>query len=122
MCSLLKDIGITLPPSLTSAPIKFNPHTDEWESTGGLVNVPAIFVVVAMTAINVVGIQESTLFNRIVVVVKTLVLILFVFACAAFIKPANWSPFIPPAGESFGEFGVTGVFRGASVLFFAFVG
>jgi APA family basic amino acid/polyamine antiporter len=120
--SMLKDIGLEIPTAFSHSPVRYVAHSDTWEWTGGVLNVPAVVIVAAMTVINVIGIQESARFNRIVVGVKTAVLCLFVIAGAGFINTANWSPFIPPAGDSFGSFGVGGIFRGSSVVMFAYIG
>jgi APA family basic amino acid/polyamine antiporter len=70
----------------------------------------------------VIGIKESAGFNTAIVVVKVVVLLLFIGFGAAYIKTANWHPFVPPNAGKFGEFGWSGVLRGSGVIFFAFIG
>jgi APA family basic amino acid/polyamine antiporter len=85
-------------------------------ATGGVVNVPAVLVVGAMTWLQYRGVRESATFNNAVVIVKVAVLLLFLVSCWGSTKAANWSPFVPPA------FGAWGVLRGSSVVFFSYIG
>jgi APA family basic amino acid/polyamine antiporter len=60
--------------------------------------------------------------NSVIVIIKVAAILLLVVACVKYINPANWHPFVPPnTGES-GSFGWSGVFRGAAVVFFAYIG
>ena len=68
--SLLGDMGAPLPGQLSSAPWAYDPSTDAWSVTGAWFNAPAAVVVCIMTALNVVGIQESIVANNIIVVIK----------------------------------------------------
>jgi APA family basic amino acid/polyamine antiporter len=106
--SFLRDLGVTLPPALTSA-------------TGGF-NLPATGVVLLVTALLVVGIRESAGANTVLVVIKTAVLVLFVALGAAYVRREHLVPFIPPNTGEFGHFGWSGVLRGAAVMFFAYIG
>lgn len=119
--SFLKDFGVTVPAALCNAPLK---HSAEggWEMTGAIVNLPAVFIVAAMTYLLYRGIQESAKFNNIIVVVKVGVLILFLCFGANYVIPENWTPFVPPNTGEFGQYGWSGVFRGAAVIFFAYIG
>jgi APA family basic amino acid/polyamine antiporter len=85
-------------------------------------NLPAVLIAVAVTALLVVGIQESARVNAIIVVVKVAVVLLVIGAGAMYLDTANWSPFIPENSGQFGVFGWSGVVRGAGVIFFAFIG
>ena len=69
-----------------------------------------------------IGVKESANFTSAVVVVKVLVVIAFIVACAGFVKSSNWVPFIPENTGVFGHFGWSGVLRGAGVVFFAYIG
>jgi basic amino acid/polyamine antiporter, APA family len=120
--SALKDIGLELPTVISKGPLQWDTEEETWKSTGGLINLPAVFIIACLAAVNVVGIQESARFTRFVVGAKIVVLLIFIFVGAFYVKPSNWSPFIPPAGDSFGEYGATGVLRASSVLFFSFIG
>jgi basic amino acid/polyamine antiporter, APA family len=93
-----------------------------WQATGAVVNLPAVCIILAITAVLVVGIRESARFNSFIVIVKTGVLVVFVIAGWRYVNRANWHPFVPPNTGTFGEFGWTGVLRGAGLIFFAFIG
>jgi APA family basic amino acid/polyamine antiporter len=70
----------------------------------------------------VIGIQESANVNAVIVIVKVAVVLLVIFAGASYINRANWHPFIPPNAGEFGQFGWSGILRGAGVIFFAYIG
>jgi amino acid transporter len=78
--------------------------------------------VALITALLVVGIRESAGVNTLIVIIKVAVVLVFIAAGAAFIQTKNWDPFIPPNQGEFGTFGWSGVFRGAGVIFFAYIG
>lgn len=123
--SFLKDFGIEIPAGLSSAPLAFKHGVDDkpavWEMTGAIINLPAMVIVSLCTWLLYVGIKESARFNNLIVVVKLTVLALFVVFGASSIVPGNWVPFIPES-TSFGHYGWSGIFRGAGVIFFAYVG
>ncbi len=104
--TLLASMGIALPPALTTAPF----------------NVPAAIIVLVITALLVAGVRESARTNTVIVVLKLAVLAIFIVAGSFFIKPDLWHPFIPANTGTFGEFGWSGVLRGAGVIFFAYIG
>ncbi|MBR5554759.1 amino acid permease [bacterium] len=78
------------------------------------INMPAILIVLLMTAILVKGTKDSTKMAGIMVFVKLAVIALFVLAGAFFVKPENWTPFAPNGAE--------GIFAGAFLIFFAYIG
>jgi basic amino acid/polyamine antiporter, APA family len=104
--SLMSDMGVTIPAAATTPPL----------------NIPAAVIVLLVTTLLVIGIKESADTNTLLVAIKTVVLIVFVAAGAAYVKRENLTPFIPPNSGSFGEFGWSGVLRGAGVMFFAYIG
>ncbi|KAF0517317.1 amino acid transporter [Gigaspora margarita] len=115
--------GVQLSSSWTSAPITFNNTSNSFELTpGAYFNVPAFTIVILLTIILVVGIKESARVNAMVVTVKVIVIIIFVIAAGTRVNPENYKPFIPPNEGSFSRFGVTGIFAGTSIVFFAFIG
>jgi len=85
-------------------------------------NLPAVFIVAFVTTMLVIGIKESAGFNNVIVFVKLSVVLLFIVGAVWAINPANWHPFIPPNAGHWGEFGWSGVMRGASLVFFAYIG
>jgi basic amino acid/polyamine antiporter, APA family len=107
-----------------------------------VINLPAMFIVALLTTLLVIGIKESANFNNIMVITKVSVIILFIAIGVMFVKTANWHPFIPANkvestpiafygsfwgwlkaySHEFGKFGISGVLRGAGVIFFAYIG
>jgi APA family basic amino acid/polyamine antiporter len=120
--SFLKDIGVDFPASLAAAPYSFNPQTGAWTKTGAVLNLPAAFVIALIAYILVRGIKESATINSIIVFLKIGIILIFIGAGLFFIKPALWKPFIPPNQGQFGFFGLSGILRGAGVMFFAYLG
>ena len=119
--SFLKDFGVVIPPAFCNAPFKHTPEGG-WEATGALINLPAVFIVGAMSWVLYRGIRESAVFNNCIVALKVGVLILFLVCASKYVVPENWTPFVPPNTGEFGKFGWSGVFRGAGVIFFAYIG
>ncbi len=120
--SFLKDFGIHFPDKLAAAPFAFDPQTHTWTATGAIFNLPAFFVIAFITTLLVIGIKESATVNVIIVFLKISVILIFIGAGVFFIKPSLWQPFIPPNQGTFGFFGLSGILRGAGVMFFAYLG
>jgi APA family basic amino acid/polyamine antiporter len=88
----------------------------------GTFNLVAAVGIAAVCSLLVLGVSESANINNVIVVIKIVVLLTFIAVGVQYINPANWQPFIPePTGEP-GQFGVGGIFRGAAIIFFAYVG
>ena len=119
--SLMRDLGVTLPAQLTASPGTLVALADGTQVSAWF-NLPAFLIVAGLTALLIVGVRESTRFNVVIVAVKVAVVLVFIAAGAAHVVRANWQPFIPPNTGQFGQFGLSGVLRGASVVFFAFIG
>jgi APA family basic amino acid/polyamine antiporter len=119
--SILQDFGVQFPAALTGPPGSIVALADGTTVTGAF-NVPAAAIVLIVSAILIVGIRESAGLNTAIVVVKVSVLLLFIAFGARYVNVANWHPFIPPNSGKFGEFGWSGVLRGAGLIFFAFIG
>ncbi len=122
MVSFLNDYGVHIPAALCNAPID-HIKGQGWILTGSIINFPAVFIIALLSILLVIGIKESAGFNNIIVVIKVIVILLFIGFGLSYIDTSNWKPFIPPntTGE-FGNFGITGVLRGAAVIFFAYIG
>ncbi len=94
----------------------------------GLFNVVAFLGIAAATYILIVGIKESANFNSAVVILKVAIVLVFIGVAGMYVfrhpalAAANWHPFIPPNTGKFGDFGLSGVARGAAVIFFAYIG
>jgi len=119
--SFLGDFGINIPSSIVDAPLKYS-EQGGWELTGAIINFPAVFIIVVMTALLVVGIKESARFNNFIVIAKIIVILLFIGFGLSYIDSANYTPFIPENTGDFGKFGWSGIFAGAGVIFFAYIG
>ncbi len=85
-------------------------------------NLPAVLIVFVVTTLLVIGIKESATFNNIIVIIKVGVVLLFIAVGVMAIDPQNWKPFIPPNEGKWGNFGWSGIFAGAGVVFFAYIG
>jgi APA family basic amino acid/polyamine antiporter len=130
--SLLDYFGLHLPTVVTSAPLRWCTQADlanvavctqvGWNHTGSLFNLPAVLIVLIATTILVVGIRESAKVNNLIVILKLAVVVLFVIFGFQYVNPDNWKPFIPPNTGTFGEYGWSGIFRGAGLIFFAYIG
>ena len=85
-------------------------------------NLPAAFIIVLVTTLLILGIRESANFNSFIVLVKVGVVLLFIFIGATYVNRAYWHPFLPANEGTFGEFGFSGILRGAGIIFFAYIG
>jgi APA family basic amino acid/polyamine antiporter len=119
--SVLNDAHIHLPAALVNAPLALDAH-DHVVSTGALVNVPAVLIVAAMTALLYVGVRGSAGANSFMVTLKVVVIVIVVIAGLKYVEPANWTPYIPPNTGERGHFGWSGVLQGAAIIFFSYVG
>lgn len=117
--SFLGNLGLALPAALSSAPMTI--AGSELVMTGAIVNLPAVFIVAAISGLCYVGITQSAFVNSIIVAIKVTVILLFVAFSIQFINPDNWVPFIPE-NTGPGQFGYSGIVRGAAVVFFAYIG
>ncbi|HKD84154.1 MAG TPA: amino acid permease [Terriglobales bacterium] len=147
--SFLQDFGIRIPPRLTLAPseklVFYGGHWEHLErmkdmfaaqhidpnslpQQTGLFNLVAFLAIVAVTILLVIGIKESANFNSAIVIVKVTIVLMFIVIAGIFavqhpdILKANWHPFIPTNAGGFGKYGWSGIARGASVIFFAYIG
>ncbi len=102
---LIAGFGIHLPKALTSA---YDP------ANGTYIDVPAIAIVLIITLLLTQGVKKSARFNSIMVIIKLAVVLLFIGVGVWYVKPANWTPFMP--------FGFSGVATGAATVFFAYIG
>ena len=107
----LQGIGIELPHALSACP---------WD--GGIVNVPAILIVIMISIILMRGTEESSFFNGLIVFLKIGVILVFVVLGWKFINADNLTPYIPENTGVLGEYGFSGILRGAAIVFFAFLG
>ncbi|MBP9186163.1 MAG: amino acid permease [Bacteroidia bacterium] len=94
--------------------------------TSGFVNLPALVILLLITAVLIKGTQESAMINAIIVFVKVAIVIVFIVIGWQFIKPENHVPYLIPEGtlghDGFFKWGWGGVLGGAAIVFFAFIG
>jgi basic amino acid/polyamine antiporter, APA family len=119
--SFLGNFGINIPEILTMPTLKMDHDTGSVLFTGG-VNLPALFGIGAMSALLVAGVKESANVNNIIVFIKVTVVMLFIVVGAFYVNPENWHPFIPENTGATGQYGWSGILRGAGIVFFAYVG
>lgn len=91
-------------------------------TVNGLINLPAVLIIVLITSVIIRGTKGSAIFNAIVVALKISVILAFIILGWHYIDPVNYKPFIPKNTGEFGHYGWSGVFRGAGVVFFVFIG
>jgi basic amino acid/polyamine antiporter, APA family len=103
---ILAGFGVHLPGWMTAAPAT--------GVEGALLNLPAMIIVLVITALLVVGVRESARFNAAMVTVKLVAILFFIVVGVRYVKPENWSPFMP--------YGVQGIAAAAAVVFFAYIG
>lgn len=119
--SLLLDFGITIPEIIAEAPLKYD-VVSGWETTGAWINLPAICIIALMGVLISIGTKAAASFNNVMVVIKLAVVVLFIGCGIGFINLDHFVPLIPENTGVFGQFGWSGVFRGAGVVFFAYLG
>lgn len=119
--SILRNIGIVVPPQFAAAPGTTVTLADGSTATA-IINLPAPLIVAALTAMLVFGTKESARLNNIMVAIKLVVVVAFIAVGAFYVSTANWHPFIPANTGEFGHFGYSGILRGSAVVFFAFIG
>ncbi len=147
--SLLQDFGLHLPPQWIETPGRellffqgrwelFTTIEPALQAAGvsatslphatAIFNLPAFLAVCLVSLILIIGVRESANFNIVAVFIKLVTVIIFIIIAANFlwqnpqVAADNWHPFIPPNRGHFGEFGWSGIARGASTIFFAYIG
>jgi basic amino acid/polyamine antiporter, APA family len=107
----LEGFDIHLPVSLTVGP---------WD--GGIINLPAVFIIILMSLLLIKGTRESAFVNTIIVALKVSVVLIFIFLGWKYINTTNYHPYIPDNNGTFGNFGFSGIIRAAAIVFFAYIG
>ncbi|WML35209.1 amino acid permease [Clostridium sp. OS1-26] len=102
--TLLESAEIHLPSALCNPP----------GQNGGIINLPAILIIFVIMLLLIRGVSESTKLNNLLVIIKLAVVVLFIVLAVGHVNPANWHPFFP--------YGINGVFKGAAIVFFAYLG
>ncbi|WP_282787392.1 amino acid permease [Flavobacterium croceum] len=122
LLELLNKFGIHLPHELICSPWETLKLSDGTVVDGGIINLPAIFIVSLLSLLLIRGTKESATMNNFLVVLKVAVVILFIVLGWNFIDNANYTPYIPQNTGEFGKFGWSGIAAGAGTVFFAFIG
>ncbi len=107
----LSNYGIHIPDELMLSPFE-----------GGIINIPAVLIVMLMSLILMRGTRESAFVNGIIVLLKVAVVLIFIAVGWQFIRPENYTPYVPENTGTFGEFGFSGIIRAAAIVFFAYIG
>jgi len=112
--------GVNLPIEWAMSP--FTSAVIDGQTTHGIMNLPAVFIVVLMSLLLIRGTQESALVNGFIVGLKVAVVLVFIALGWGYINPSNYQPYIPENTGVFGEYGWSGILRAAGVIFFAYIG
>lgn len=107
----LEGFGVHFPSSLATGP---------WD--GGIINLPAVCIVVLVSLLLIKGTQESATVNAVIVTLKVAVVLIFIILGWKYINTANYHPYIPDNTGDFGHFGFSGIIRAAAIVFFAYIG
>ncbi len=118
---MMADFGINLPANLSTSPVVWNVD-QTFGLSGAVMNLPAFFLILFLTALLVIGIRASATFNGVMVLLKLAVVMLVIGFGLQFVTMDNLTPFIPENTGTFGEFGWSGIVRASGVVFFAYIG
>jgi basic amino acid/polyamine antiporter, APA family len=122
---MMEGFGIHLPSAWTTAPLDWN--GEAIVQTGSILNLPAVIIIGLMAAALIAGINQSKIVNNLIVSLKVLLVVAVIAFGFSHVTPENWQPFIPEAlppspEHPQGQFGWSGIFAAASVIFFAYIG
>lgn len=113
--------NIHFPPQLVMSP--FDSVTmSSGEIVSGVINLPAVFIVILMSLLLIRGTKESSTVNGVIVLLKVSVVLIFIILGFNYINEANYIPYIPENTGTFGEYGWSGIIRAAAIIFFAYIG
>src|SRR6478609_8457338 len=107
----MEGFGVHMPAGMMGGP---------WD--GGIVNIPAVFIIVLMSLRLIRGTSGSAKVNAFIVALKVCVVLIFIFLGWGYIHKSNYNPYIPDNNGTFGEFGFSGIIRAAAIVFFAYIG
>ncbi|HMU46757.1 MAG TPA: amino acid permease [Chitinophagaceae bacterium] len=111
LVKFLEGFNVHLPHELSVGP---------WD--GGVINLPAVFIIVLMSLLLLRGTKESATVNAVIVTLKVTVVLVFIFLGWKYINQSNYNPYIPDNTGKFGDFGFSGIIRAAAIVFFAYIG
>lgn len=119
--NLFKDLGASFSADFINAPLAYSAEAG-WHWTGAVINLPSLCLAIFLGILISIGIKAAAYFNNAMVVVKLCTVILFIVIGIPYIQMDNLIPFIPENTGTFGDFGLSGIFRGAGIVFFAYIG
>ncbi len=102
--------------------IHINQNFTSAPSEGGIMNIPAVFIVMLMSLVLMRGTRESSFVNGVIVLIKVSIVLIFIALGWQYINPDNLTPYVPENTGTFGEFGFSGIIRAAAIVFFAYIG
>lgn len=122
---MLEGFGMAIPTAWSTAPYTYDGH--DIVATGAILNLPAVAIIVLMSAFLIAGISHSKIINNLIVSLKVVIVLAVIAFGFQHVNPELWAPMvpdrIPPTPEyPQGQFGFSGVFAAASVIFFAYIG
>ena len=135
---LISDYNVTR--SVVEAPVAWSSELNMFYHTGQIMNLPAIGITVVVTLLLISGIYETAFINLLFVIIKMIILLIFIFACCAYVDRKNYVPFFPSNQGmmiesiydtidkifyfigSFGQYGFTGMLHASTIVLFAYVG
>ncbi|HEV7672179.1 MAG TPA: amino acid permease [Thermoanaerobaculia bacterium] len=132
--SVLQKFGVEFPEVFRQSPWAYDQATGGFIRTGSWINLPAVLIVIVITAVLVKGISESASFNALMVGVKVAAVLFVIGVGVFYIDPANWHPFAPYGYSGLSFFGhhvagktnaggdPVGMLAGAAIIFFAYIG
>lgn len=119
--SFLHGFNLDLPHSLLASPWQPT-HLPDGTEIYGWINLPPLIIIILLSLILIVGVDKSAKVNAVLVAIKVSVVLIFIGVGFGYIQEANYEPFIPENTGVFGEFGWSGILRGAGIVFLAYVG
>ncbi|MDX2129578.1 MAG: amino acid permease [Chloroherpetonaceae bacterium] len=117
----LENLGLGISPQFFMSPFE-HVTTPEGVVINGIINIPAVIIVVLISLLLIKGTKESATVNNIIVAIKVTVVFVFIALGFAYINPANYTPYIPENTGEFGYYGWSGIVRAAGIIFFAYIG
>ena len=116
--NFLSLFGVAIPEAINNSPWTYDDKTGQFVRTAAYINLPAVIIVLVLTAILVKGIKESASVNAVLVAVKTGAVVFVIAVGVWFINPANWDPFAPYGWTGINVFGypIAGQHRGDQPL------
>lgn len=121
LVKFLDHFNLHLPAQMTMSPFDTASLSDG-SIVSGVINLPAVFIVVLVSMLLIKGTKESSSVNNFIVALKIAVVLVFICLGWSYINEANYKPYIPINTGVFGEYGWSGVLRAAGIIFFAYIG